>query len=420
MSAIVPFKGLREGVAAVRTQRGLLFLDAYRWQLYLVPHTQQPQEAFKFLLTHGLAANSPVPPEQPRKTQMFSVQRDEAPAHKFIFSDQARFQCSGCGTSCRSFRLGPLLPADVDGLLSLDWSGTEHAQRQFFVDRRDTLLDGEALRDGREVFLRRANGGCQFLREDNLCEVHARFGYEKKPHTCRAFPLQLRSTPSGVHASLRLNECSRAEAADNGPSIADDEPAIRGLWNQVDKVSMLPALVWLSKGRLVGWEEYEALERSLLESPPAGGGVEFLLRCCKALSAQVTPPDPCAPAALAALCEWPIPSGLPVARAARLDAAGLTLEEGMARLSLFSKDAFDFPDVLTGIAHQAIAAHLARGRALDQAGREGAPEATARHVNEAATFLTRISLREHLAASGLDALAVVAAMRAFPEPLATP
>lgn len=411
MSAIVDFKGLREGVAAVATPRGLLFHDAWRWRLYLVQAGLGPQAAFDFLGENGLVEGAPLPPLAPRSSQMFSVGRDQAPDAGFSFAEEARFSCSACGSSCRSFHLGPLLPADVERLLGLDWSGTPHAPERFFIDRQGAALGGELLRDGREVFLRREGGACQFLQPDNLCEVHARFGAAAKPHMCRAFPILLRASPGGVVAGLRLAECSQAEAGAGGPRLADDPGAVRALWNELSRVTLLPPLVWLAPGALAGWDDYQVLERRLLDAGPAGSGLRFLQRSLDALGARSALPA-CAPEALALLRAWALPPGLPVAPAAGLDAAALALEERLARLALFSKDAFEHPDLQRGLAHLLVAAHLSRERALDQAGREGAAQATARHLNDAARFVSTLLLRAHLAASGLDPLAVAAALGA--------
>lgn len=406
MSAVVDFKGLRQGVAAVLTRRGLLFHDALRWRLFLVRHGHAPQAAFDFLTQHGLVEGAEAPEPAPRASQLFSVSRDEAPAGGFVFAEGARFQCSGCGTSCRSFHLGPLLPADQERLLALPWAGTPHEARRFFTDRQGAVLDDAQRLDGREVFLRRENAACQFLRADNLCEVHARFGAAQKPHMCRAFPILLRASPGGVVAGVRLGECARAPEAAGGPLLRDDPEAIKALWGELDKVSMLPPQVWLTPRTLVPWDEYDALERKLLASAPAGSGTAFLLRCLEALHAA-----PPAPAPLLELREWILPPGLPAAPAAALDAAALALDERLARLALFSKEAFTHPDVQDGLAHLLVAAWLSRERALDQAGREGLRLAAPRHLNDAARFVSTVPLREHLKACGLDPLAVAAALR---------
>ena len=61
----------------------------------------------------------------------------------------------------------------------------------------------------------RDGGRCQFLREDNLCEVHARFGAMTKPLMCRMFPYVFRATPRAVTVGMRLDECVSARACWN-------------------------------------------------------------------------------------------------------------------------------------------------------------------------------------------------------------
>ncbi len=49
--------------------------------------------------------------------------------------------------------------------------------------------------------LRVAEGGCVFLRSDNLCRVHVELGVDAKPATCRRYPFNLVATPAGVRVA---------------------------------------------------------------------------------------------------------------------------------------------------------------------------------------------------------------------------
>lgn len=429
-TSVIPFQGLREGVAALRVPRGLLFHDAHRWKLYLVPDNKEPEKVFGWLVANGLTAGAPVPKEVPRISQVFLVGRDEAPAGGFQALGEARFACSCCGVSCRSLNLGPLLPADVERLQGLDWSGTAHDPARFFITRDGEPLAPEDLRDG-VPFLRREGGGCQFLGKDNLCEVHVRFGAAAKPHMCRAFPLYLRATPTGVVVALRLDECNEAEKAMAGAPIAADAGALGALWSELRRVTMLPPQIWLAKGKLLRWDEYDSIERGLLEGTVQpgfagegqGGGIAFLLRALQTFASHgsIALPQPAPLDELTALRSWALKpallpaTGLPLARATAvdLDESALRLELHLGRLLLFNKDALQHMNLLLGLGQLAIKVWLTRQRALELAGAAGCVLATSRHLNDAAKELAQSSLRGELADRKLDPVALALAVAAL-------
>lgn len=404
---------------------GTVVHDAYRARLFFVPAGKGGSKLRAWLRAQGLTSEAPLPPVAPRVAQVFIVRAGQAPDAAFKTTPEARFTCSACGTSCRTINLGPLFPADVDRLLALDWNSSGHDPARFFVDRDGNPVDDERVAARRDLYLRRESDGCQFLRADNLCGVHARFGMEAKPYMCRAFPVQFRASPAGIVVGTRLGECMRAEAGLQGPEIAQDLQAIRALWNECPLVSLLPPLVWLVEGALVTWEEYESLERALLEAAPEGSGARhgaglaLLLRAVDAVArrAGLPLPEPCSTGDLMTLRdqvleEDPPPGPLPMARVAAtgLDDAALRLEERMARLRLFSKDAFQHSTVLAGISHLAVSAWLSRERAMALAAGEGAPLARPGHLNEAVKELTAGPLRKRIGEMGLDVVAVASAI----------
>jgi hypothetical protein len=220
---------------------------------------------------------------------------------------------------------------------------------------------------------------------------------------------------------MRLGECMRAEPALQGPELAADTAEIRALWSEIPVVPFLPPLVWLAEGALVTWEEYEKLERGLLEeqgdwgAPGArhGAGVALLLRSVDAIArrAGTQLPSPCPPGQLAILRAWALEldengGSLPQAGAAGLDEPARGLETRIARLHLFNKDAFQHATLLSGVSQLAIAAWLARERALMHAGRAGARLAGTGHLNEAVKEQTLAPLRERLRELRLDPAAV--------------
>lgn len=429
--AVADLPRLREGVAVLPARSGLLLQDALRWQVFFVPGSAPREGALRFLEGRGLLEGAPSPKASPRLSQIFLVPAEQAPDGGLRLQRDARFSCACCGESCRNLNLGPLLPADVDRLLALDWNGKGHDPARFFVDRDGDPADEERVAGRRNLFLRRVGNGCQFLRPDNLCEVHARFGAAAKPYMCRAFPLQFRAGPAGVVVGMRLGECLEAERVSEGEPIGAREDELRALYRELVTVPVLPALVWLTDGgALASFAEYEELEARVLAAPVDGtmrgdahrGGLALLLRALDAVEARGSgkAPAPADAATLARLRAWSQaaheePSRLPLAGpppAEEFAGEALPLEERICRLALAGKDAFQHGDLASGIALLAVECWLARFRALALAGAEGRALATGRDLNTAWKLETQLHVRSHLAEERISSRALAAAIGA--------
>jgi len=416
MSAVLDLPGLRAGVAAVRTSGGVLFHDAQRGQVFFVGGERSSKGAFAWLERNGLLAGAPVPKRRRRDSQIYLLRRDQAPDVGFTLWGDVRFSCVSCGESCRGMAIGPLLAADVDRLLEQDWSGTGRDPAAFFVDRDGNAASPEDLEARRDLFLHRADDACQFLRPDNRCEVHVRFGAEAKPNLCRAFPVQLRASPSGVIVGMRLGECSSAEVAGRGTPIAEQVGDLQVVYDEMEEVPVLPPQIWLSEECLLTWADYEALERRLFERP-AADGVSFLLAALAAVEerAGLAPAGPADPSLLDALEEPPARerSPLPLARAPDLPiaAAALALEARLGQLAVFGKDAFQHSDAASGMAQLAIKAWLARRRAQGLAAAAGAEATTPAHLNQAWKEAAQAPLRRELAVRRVSPRAIAERLR---------
>jgi Fe-S-cluster containining protein len=302
-------------------------------------------------------------------------------------------------------RLGSIRPADAERLRALDWSGTGHDPAQFFHDADGEPVEGPYPASS-WVELRRVNDACQFLRPDNLCEVHARFGEQAKPAMCRIFPFEFRATESGLLAGVRLGECVRAEQAAAGPPVEGQEASLLALHREVGEVSLVPPLLWLAPGALLRLSALEALERRVLEAPSSGpGGLALALDLLDALEAHAAAPALPAPAPellaplSAAACAGAAAARLPLASSASpaLGARALALEERIVRASVFAKDAALCADFASGIALLAVHAGLARERARAQAAAQGAAEVTADLLNEGWKAVAALDVRARLA-----------------------
>lgn len=374
--------GLRAGVRGLRVKRGLLLHDALRWQLYLVPDALSEEERAAYLRESGLDAAAPLPAQAPRTRQIFRIAPEDAPASEELHHlHDARFSCVACGDSCRTFRLGYLLPADVDRLLAQEWEGSGYDPATFFVDESDQVVDLRQS-DKRDLFLRRSEKGCQFLRDDNLCDVQVRFGAAAKPFMCRLFPFLLRQSPSGVQVAVRLGDCLSAPRTSLGTPLGSQHKELRALLAEQDRFDLLPPLLWLGPDRLVEWPEYQALEKELI----AAASLSRLL--ARAEEAASSPPVEAAhPFTYQGLCDLALSmetTGLPLAtRALPLDEGARALEATLWRQAIANKDLLQHADVLLGSAQLVVRAAWCRRDAARRASRSGASRVDGLQINRA-------------------------------------
>ena len=110
-----------------------------------------------------------------------------------------RHTCNHCSACCSSFRVGPLLPEDVDrvkaALPTVAAAFPDHLIDDPFVT--------ETHRERPAVFLRKRDGFCTFFKHGSGCVIHASAGSEEKPLVCQLFPLQLIRTEDSVRIAVR-------------------------------------------------------------------------------------------------------------------------------------------------------------------------------------------------------------------------
>jgi Fe-S-cluster containining protein len=395
---IADIAGLREAVRALRVPRGLLFHDPLRWRLFQAPGDLPEEKLRRFLVQNGLHAAAPQPERKPRLRQVFWVAPDQIPSRELRIHARARFACVACGVSCHMKKLGPLLREDVARLQALDWSGTGRDPSAFYIEEDGSPLDAGTLAERwKDPFLRRENDACQFLRDDNLCEVHARFGAAAKPLMCRMFPYQYRATPTGIAVGMRLGECASMLAATRGLPVVDQHDDLLGMLAQHESIALLPPTVWSTQDSLLTWEEYQRIEGALLAgaSLPAGGSAApFAGAVFRAFEPQAG--EPGSEADLAEMARR-AREGLPPVSVRPLDPDALLLEDRLCRQALFNKDLFLHQDLAQAAALLVLRSYLCR---LD------APDGTAQGLNLAWKAAASRQLRELCADLDVRGLAV--------------
>jgi Fe-S-cluster containining protein len=104
-----------------------------------------------------------------------------------LLDPEQRFTCQQCGRCCRRWEIA-LTPGEVK------------AYRQAKVERyfreREGSPEGadsdpfDPLPGGYATIRKREDGACGFLSPENRCRIHEELGAERKPLTCRLFPIR--------------------------------------------------------------------------------------------------------------------------------------------------------------------------------------------------------------------------------------
>ncbi len=119
-------------------------------------------------------------------------------------SGQQHYSCSACGDCCRGKFAVIATDTDRQRILGQGWS------------------DNELQLNGKPLFVARAHefqvahkddGTCVFLADNNRCLIHAKFGLEAKPVSCRMYPFRFIPMGDKVRVDVRF-DC---------PSVAGDK-----------------------------------------------------------------------------------------------------------------------------------------------------------------------------------------------------
>lgn len=192
----------------------------------------------------------------------------------------ARWSCRSCGSCCHLNRLGPVEPEIIEGLRARDVASLwPPAALQPWV------WEAPAPDGGTHAFLAHTDGHCVFLREDQLCAIHALFGAEAKPGFCREYPLHLVQDGRGL-ALVARDDCGGLHRSfEDGEALAAQVDAVAALPRVVPRGTWAPRLVRaLPDLEVAGdvWLDWEAELLSLLdgmrEDPPPPEGMVAALR----------------------------------------------------------------------------------------------------------------------------------------------
>jgi len=128
-----------------------------------------------------------------------------------------RWDCGSCGDCCRTFTLGPV-SQDIISLLE-----SQKIAEKWAPAAEGPWYSTQPGPDGRPGYFLNAgpDGACVFLREDNLCAIHALIGPEAKPAFCREYPYHGILDPKGLSLTARADCSGFHESFDKGTPIEE-------------------------------------------------------------------------------------------------------------------------------------------------------------------------------------------------------
>lgn len=172
------------------------------------------------------------------------------------------WDCGSCGDCCRNFVLGPVDPSIISALeekqIHSIWPPAGKQEWYHTRTGPDGAL-GYYLSPGED-------GACIFLRDDQLCSIHATLGPEYKPAFCREYPYHGILDQNVLTLTARADCSNFHETFDKGTLVEDQAQDFAALSRpygirrfQANQVVVVPGLA-------VPKSTWTGLEADMLES----------------------------------------------------------------------------------------------------------------------------------------------------------
>lgn len=210
---------------------------------------------------------------------------------RFSTPEGVRFSCTRCGDCCRTWNV-MLGPGERDRIEGLDWTGREPD-----LVGATTVVETEAPGSGDRIerLVRRDDGSCVFLGDDDRCRIHTHFGRDVKPVMCRMYPFGF--SRLGDEVAVDCSFACRSVSHGTGEPVAthrDDWEALltAGAETLEERTHRL------AYGKPIGTEVLRELEDVLVGFLRLSELSLFdRIRCCLQYVRLVAAADPSAPSA---------------------------------------------------------------------------------------------------------------------------
>ena len=171
-----------------------------------------------------------------------------------------RWQCNGCAKCCSSgLAIGPVEPEIVNGLRDGGIEETWPPARSGWLEER------EAADGSQHFFFQLRQGRCVFLRDDNLCAIHALMGAKAKPGFCREVPYHFVEDMKGVTAVVRPACGSFFEGFQRDDEVGPELEDVHRLPRVTPHRRWSPSQVVVLPGKAIDAASWLRVEEALLE-----------------------------------------------------------------------------------------------------------------------------------------------------------
>jgi len=146
----------------------------------------------------------------------------------------------------------------AERVLAVDWKSCSSLSA-----REDTPFRRPG-RKARHLLFKRVGDACSFLDpESGGCRLHAKYGFEIKPHVCQRFPFRFVEAPDGVYVGFSFGCVSVLNEI--GPPVAESREEAVWIYDHEPEHQQVRLPVRLDEKTPLTWEDYLALEGALDE-----------------------------------------------------------------------------------------------------------------------------------------------------------
>ena len=174
---------------------------------------------------------------------------------KLYLPSNTEYSCTFCGKCCSNLWEIPLTENEANKLCEVDWHSCSSLPESAETPATQSAINEKQLK------LCGVGSDCNFLGTDRKCRLHAKFGAEIKPFTCRMFPFGFTDTPDGVYVGTSF--FCPSIVANSGAPIEELKNDFTELIKSGAVVNKIQNPVNFAPGITIEWDDYKLIEGAL-------------------------------------------------------------------------------------------------------------------------------------------------------------
>jgi Fe-S-cluster containining protein len=208
-------------------------------------------------------------------------------SREVIHIPELNYECSGCGGCCAGWPV-PLTEGDYDRISSVTQTRAGFATVVSLGPQDESPAPPPT-----RVLGKRPDGRCEFLLDDNRCQLHVDHGPEMKPAVCKLFPYMFTDTPTGVYATVNFG--SVAAVFNSGRPLSEQADLLKSKFDLYRNLAPAGGRDWsgiqLVGGLSLTWEQYLLLDEQILQliTAEGPGRIERALNACSRFLVEQIP-----------------------------------------------------------------------------------------------------------------------------------